>query len=191
MRLLLAMPLVLLASPAYAHPPPIGIGGFWGGLLHPYFVTAHGAAIVALGLLIGQQGWGRGTPIAFILALMAGLGLIWLAVVPRYVNEALLVLAAVSGLLLVLARPLPEPAGIALGALSGIAVGLDSPPEVLSVREANLMLIGTGLGASLFVVLAIEGASKLTRPWQRIGARVVGSWIAAAATMVLVLTVSR
>ena len=44
---------------------------------------------------------------------------------------------------------------------------------------------------SLFVVLAIEGASKLTRPWQRIGARVVGSWIAAAATMVLVLTVSR
>ena len=103
MRLLLAMALVLLASPAYAHPPPIGIGGFWGGLLHPYFVTAHGAAIVALGLLIGQQGWGRGTPIAFILALMAGLGLIWLAVVPRYVNEALLVLAAVSGLLLVLA----------------------------------------------------------------------------------------
>ena len=191
MRLLLAMALVLLASPAYAHPPPIGIGGFWGGLLHPYFVTAHGAAIVALGLLIGQQGWGRGTPIAFILALMAGLGLIWLAVVPRYVNEALLVLAAVSGLLLVLARPLPEPAGIALGALSGIAVGLDSPPEVLSVREANLMLIGTGLGASLFLVLVIEGASKLTRPWQRIGARIAGSWIVAAAILVLALSFSR
>ena len=191
MKLLLAMMLVLLASPAYAHPPPIGIGGFWGGLLHPYFVTAHAAAIVALGLLVGQQGWGRVTPIAFIGALMAGLGLIALAVVPRYANEALLVLAAICGLLAALAKPLPEPVGIALGVLTGIAVGLDSPPEVLSVREANLMLIGTGLGASLFLVLVIEGASKLAQPWQRIGARIVGSWIAAAAILVLALSLSR
>lgn len=191
MRLVLAIALVLIASPAYAHPPPIGIGGFWGGLLHPYFVTAHVAAIVALGLLVGLQGWGRVTPIAFILALMAGLGLIWLAVVPRYVNEGLLVLAAVYGLLVVLARPLPEPVGIALGVLAGIAVGLDSPPEVLTVREANQMLIGTGLGASLFLVLVIEGASKLTKPWQRIGARIAGSWIAAAAILVLALSFSR
>ena len=53
------------------------------------------------------------------------------------------------------------------------------------------MLIGTGLGASLFLVLAIEGASKLVGPWQRIGARVAGSWIAATAILVLVLSVSR
>ncbi len=191
MRLFLAIAFVLLAGPAYAHPPPIGIGGFWGGLMHPYFVTAHGAAIVALGLLVGQQGWGRVTPIVFIAALMAGLGLIWLAAVPRYINEALLVLAVVCGLLVALARPLPEPVGIVFGVLIGVAVGLDSPPEVLSVREANLMLIGTGLGASLFLVLAVEGASQLVKPWQRIGARVAGSWIAAAAILVLALNFSR
>lgn len=191
MRLLLVIALMLLASPAYAHPPPIGIGGFWGGLLHPYLVTAHAAPIVALGLLVGQQGWGRVTPVAFILALMAGLGLIALALVPRYANEVLLVLAAIIGLLVALARPWPEPVGIALGVLTGVAVGLDSPPEVLSVREANLMLIGTGLGASLFLVLATEGATKLTKPWQRIGARIAGSWIAAAAILVLALSFSR
>lgn len=191
MRLFLAIAFVLLAGPAYAHAPPIGIGGFWGGLLHPYFVSAHGAAIVALGLLVGQQGWGRVTPIVFIAALVAGLGLIWLAVVPRYVNEALLVLAVVCGLLVALARPLPELIGIVFGVLIGVAVGLDSPPEVLSVREANLMLIGTGLGASLFLVLAIEGALQLVKPWQRIGVRVAGSWIAAAAILVLALNVSR
>jgi urease accessory protein len=191
MRLLLVIALMLLASPAYAHPPPIGIGGFWGGLLHPYLVTAHAAAIVALGLLVGQQGWGRVTPVAFILALMAGLGLIALALVPPYANEALLVLAAIIGLLVALPRPWPEPVGIALGVLTGVAVGLDSPPEVLSVREANLMLIGTGLGASLFLVLVTEGATKLTKPWQRIGARIAGSWIAAAAILVLALSFSR
>ena len=49
----------------------------------------------------------------------------------------LLALAAISGLLVALARSLPEPVGIALGVLIGIAVGLDSPPEVLSVREAG------------------------------------------------------
>lgn len=191
MRLFLAIAFVLLAGPAYAHPPPVGIGGFWGGLLHPYFVSAHGAAIVALGLLVGQQGWGRVTPIVFIAALVAGLGLIWLAVVPRYVNEALLVLAVVCGLLVAFARPLPELIGIVFGVLIGVVVGLDSPPEVLSVREANLMLIGTGLGASLFLVLAIEGALQLVKPWQRIGVRVAGSWIAAAAILVLALNVSR
>ena len=80
---------------------------------------------------------------------------------------ALVVLAAVSGLLLVLARPLPEPAGIALGALSGIAVGLDSPPEVLSVREA---------GATTYL--------NFGRNWTRgfavtISRRIVGSFEAA------------
>jgi urease accessory protein len=191
MKLLIATALVLLASPAYAHPPPIGISGFWGGLLHPYFVPVHAAVIVALGLLVGQQGWGRITPIAFILALVAGLGLIWLAVVPRYANEALLVLAALIGVLTAWARPLPEPVGIALGAVAGIVVGLDSPPEVISIREANLMLIGTWLGGSLFLVLATEGASKMTNPWQRIGARIAGSWIAATAILVLALSVNR
>jgi urease accessory protein len=191
MRPLIALGFVLLAGPAYAHPPPIGIGGFWGGLLHPYFVPAHGAVVVALGLLIGQQGWGRVTPVAFILALVAGLALIWLAVVPRYANEALLALAALTGLLTAWGRPLPELVGIGLGALAGIVVGLDSPPEVLSVREANLMLIGTWLGGSLFLVLAAEGGSMLVKSWQRIGARVAGSWIAAAAILVLALNFSR
>ena len=185
MRLLVAMLFVSLASPAYAHSPPIGLAGFWGGLLHPYFVTAHAAAIIALGLLVGQQGWGRVTPIAFIAALVTGLGLIALAVVPRHADAALLIVAAICGLAVAWSKPPPEPVGIALGVLTGMAVGLDSPPEVLSVREANLMLIGTGLGASLFLVLASEAASRLGKPWQRIGARVLGSWIAAVAILVL------
>ena len=62
-------------------------------------------------------------------------------------------------------------------------------------RPALIVLVTAlalvGLGASLFLVLVIEGASKLTQRWQRIGARVVGSWIAAAAILVLALAFSR
>lgn len=37
-RALLAAAFALMAGPAFAHPPPLGISGFLGGLLHPLFV---------------------------------------------------------------------------------------------------------------------------------------------------------
>src|SRR5258708_36995165 len=37
-----------------------GVTGFFGGFLHALVVPSHVLAIVALALLIGQQGWGRG-----------------------------------------------------------------------------------------------------------------------------------
>jgi urease accessory protein len=73
----------------------------------------------------------------------------------------------------------------------GLAIGLDSPPEVVSVREANWMLIGTGFGATVALILVVEVASRLKRPMLRIGTRILGSWIAASAILVLALGVAR
>jgi hypothetical protein len=56
------------------------------------------------------------------------------------------------------------------------------------VREAHLMLIGTALGGIVLMVVIVEIATRLTHPWQRIAARVLGSWIAASAILVLALT---
>ena len=189
MRALVALALMLVAEPALAHPPPLGIPGFFGGLLHPLFAPAHLLALLGLGLLTGQQApaWGRAVPGAFIIVLLAGLGVLTLGVVPRGIDLAVLLLAAATGVLAALARPLPEWAGGVLAALTGLAVALDSPPEVISVREANLMLIGTGFGGTILLVLAVEGASRLTRGWARIAARILGSWIAACAILVLAL----
>ena len=75
---------MLAAQPALAHPPPLGIGGFAGGLLHPLFVPAHLLAVLALGLLIGQQAaWARMAAFCFIAGLAVGLGAMTLGVVPR------------------------------------------------------------------------------------------------------------
>lgn len=184
---------VVAAGPALAHPPPLGFTGFAGGVLHPYFVPAHLLAITGLGILIGQQApqWGRAVPTGFVAALVVGFGFLMLAFVPRYAGEAVLMAALIAGVLAAWQRSLPEPVGCALATAIGLAVALDSPPWSISVTEANLMLLGTGLGAAVLLLAVSFCASRLTRPWNRIGLRVLGSWIAASAVLVLALQFAR
>ena len=183
---------MLSVQPALAHPPPLGIGGFPGGLIHPLFVPAHAMAVVALGLLIGQQAaWTRLAVASFIVGTAAGLAVMTLGVVPMWMNELVLGGALIAGLLVALARPVPETLGCVLTALLGFCIALDSPPEAVSLSEANLMLVGTGLGAALLLIAAIAIASWPKADWARIAARIIGSWIAASAILVLVLRFAR
>jgi urease accessory protein len=188
-RLAIAAALALLpAAPALAHPPPLGIGGFWGGLLHPLFVPAHALAVLALGLLVGQQtAWGRMPVVAFILGLAVGLGVMTLGVVPRLMNEVVLTCALIAGLSVALARPIFEALGSAFAVVVGFCIALDSPPEAISLTEANLMLAGTGLGGASLLVVVAAVASRLQANWARVATRVLGSWIAASAILVLAL----
>jgi urease accessory protein len=189
--LLAAAAFVLSAQAAFAHPPPLGIGGFPGGLMHSLFVPAHAMAVLALGLLIGQQAWSRMAALSFVLGLAAGLGVMTLGVVPSWMNELVLGGALIAGLLAALTRPVPEMLGCILAVLLGFCIALDSPPEAISLTEANLMLIGTGLGATALLIAAIAIASRLKAGWARIAARIVGSWIAASAILVLALRLVR
>lgn len=173
------------ATPALAHGSVAG-GGFLGGLLHPFFVPEHFLALIALGLLIGQQEHGRSQVVTmFAVGLMAGLAAIALAAGPSSANHVLVAVAGVAGLWTSAARPLPQIAGWPLAAVAGAAIGLDSPPEVASLFAANLMLVGTGLGALACVVAVAALVARLRRDWQRIGVRVAGSWAAAAAILVM------
>ncbi len=190
MRLLVLIAVVLAttATSAMAHPPPLGIGGIFGGVLHPLFVPAHLLAIVGLGLLVGQQAeWARPAPFAFIATLAAGLGVMTFGFVPSLMGEAVLLLGFALGALVAWGRTLPEAVGIALGSAIGFAIALDSPPEVLSVREANFMLIGTGFGGTILLIVVVEAASRLRGGWRSVAARILGSWIAASAILVLAL----
>jgi urease accessory protein len=160
---------------------------FLAGLLHPLLVPAHVLAIAALGLLIGQQGWGRSVAMAYIVAVLLGLGAIALAYVPALAEEGLLGATAAAGLLVALAWPLPWAIGVTLAAAIGLLLGLGSPPEVISLSTANLTLLGTALGATVMLAVFSQGASRLRHGWQRVGARILGSWIAASAILVLAL----
>jgi hydrogenase/urease accessory protein HupE len=164
-----------------------------GGLLHPLAVPAHAVALLALGLLIGQQRAGRRRAplLAFIAGLGAGLVAITFAVEATSAADVLLAAAAVTGLLVALARPMPALACAPLAVVTGTALGLDSPPEVIAISAATVMLIGTGLGACLALAVIAVCTSRLTREWQRIGVRILGSWLAASAILVLALRFAR
>jgi urease accessory protein len=181
------------AGAAAAHPVYPGAGGFFGGVLHPLLVPVHLMAIVALGLLIGGQAprWRRAVPAVYVLALTAGLVAIASAYVPTRAEEVLLSLTAVAGVFVAWARPLPQALGGMLAAGVGLALALDSPPEALSLREAYLALLGTALAAAGLLVAIAALASRLRRHWLRIGVRILGSWIAASAILVLALRLVR
>ena len=164
---------------------------FFAGLFHPLVVPAHVAAIVALALLIGQQNWSRPVPMAYAVAVLLGLGAIAMAYVPKLTEERLLAFAAITGLLVALSRPVPQELGVLLAAAVGISLALDSPPEALPLMDANLTLVGTALGTVLLLLVLLQGTSRLRHQWQRIGVRIVGSWIAATAILVLALRLVR
>jgi urease accessory protein len=154
-------------------------------------VPMHVMAVLVLGLLIGQQRWSPAVIVVYAAAMLVGLGAIALAYVPRLAEEGLLVASALAGLALALGRPLPDSIGAALAAAIGLSLALDSPPEALSLHEANRALAATAAGA-IFAVWAIAQLSaRLRQHWQRIGARIAGSWIAASAILVLALRLVR
>jgi hydrogenase/urease accessory protein HupE len=163
------------------------MSGLIGGLLHPFAVPAHVLALVAIGLLIGRQSERLIPLAAFVAGLAAGLGALALAFAATSAANILLAATILSALLVALAYQVPALMSVPLVATAGIALGLDSPPEAISIAAAVAMLIGTGIGGGLAVAAIAAGASYLTRPWQQIGVRILGSWTAASAIMVLAL----
>jgi hypothetical protein len=74
-----------------------------------------------------------------------------------------------------------------LAFVSGAALGLDSPPQSIFLREAVAMLIGTACGDIAMLAIVALAASAIARLWQGVVLRVAGSWTAAIAILVLAL----
>lgn len=124
-------------------------------------------AMVALGLIAGQHA--RQTPrvilAIFAAGLLAGSALIALALREATAPIALLVLAAVAGLL--------------------VAIALNAPPQAVTIPQAVASQAGTAVAALVVLCLAIIAAMKTEHGWQQIAIRIAGSWIAASAILVL------
>jgi len=185
--------LALTATPALAHDLVPGVSGLTGGLLHPLLVPAHLMALAALGLFLGQQPrrTSAGLLAVFTASLIIGVIAIVSAVSPVYQGDVVLAVAAIAGLLVALARPITALLSLSLIAIAGIVLMLDSVPHEMSMQTTFLALVGTVIAASIMITLVAEAGRALTRDWQRIGVRIVGSWIAASAILVLALRLAR
>ena len=166
--------------------------GFLNGFLHPLLVPSHALSLLAFGLMTGQQPSRIFLAALFPVALIGGILLIIYAVFPiDLVPLVLLASGACAGLLTALAQPLPRIIPALILIAGGLALIIDSVPSVVSKLDTLLALAGTVLTATLTLGLAAYLASILTRDWQRIGVRIVGSWTAASALLVLALMIAR
>jgi hydrogenase/urease accessory protein HupE len=167
------------------------LSGFLAGLINPLVVTAHLAALLGLGLMVGQQMRRGATLIAFALGLAAGLAALASATGETPANTVLLAAMAVTGLAVASGWPVPPAAGMPVALVVGVCVGLDSPPRFLSIQAANAALVGTAAGAVVLVGLIAAITARLGRGWPGIGVRVLGSWVTASAILALALRLAR
>jgi urease accessory protein len=181
-----------MALPASAHDVA-GVGGFSGALLHPLLVPGHVLAIVALGLLASQQKppHSRSLVLLFMLALMAGIALIALAFAAEDPDRVVLALAALAGIAVAIAQPLPVLVTGPLVCIAAIAIMLDSVPQEISMVATFLALMGTCIAAEVMMAAVAAMALRLRHGWSAIAVRVVGSWIAASAILVLALRLTQ
>ena len=59
------------------------------------------------------------------------------------------------------------------------------------MRATVLALAGTMITAAVTLILVAAITADRTRDWQRIGIRILGSWIAASAILVLALRLTQ
>lgn len=170
-----------------------GARTFQDGLLHPLLVPAHALAVLGTGLLIGQQArrWRWPAPASYVAGLGVGFAAMMQAFSPTVAAEVLLAATATSAALVALARPVPELLGYALALATGVALALNSSPGGISVREANVVVLGTFCGAVILLLAVARLTTAARRPLHKIGVRILGSWIAASAILVLALRLAR
>ena len=160
--------------------------------LTQFFLPTHLLATIALGLLLGQSA--RHLPVHVALfALGLAVGSLLIASAIRETPSALILLvsAAVAGFIVVLTWAPPSAVTGAFTFITGGAIALNSPPQALTISAAIGEQIGIAIATLATVSLVAFIAMRATRPWQRIGVRVVGSWITASAILVLALRLAR
>ena len=157
-----------------------------------FFAPSHLLAIVAIALLTGQQVLRLIVPIAALaIGLALGSLLVAAAIRENPIALALLITAAIAAGLAILNRPLPSWAVAALALPIGTALAFNAPPQEYTVGAAIASQLSFALAAILTFAVATRIVAQARLPWQRVGVRIVASWIAASAILVLALRLAR
>ena len=103
-------------------------------------------------------------------------------------DRLLLLCGALAAGAVALAWALPPAVNLGLAGLIGLATGLASAPSGVQGRAYVAMLAGTVIASLVLPGWVVAIVSEIERAWLRIAVRVLGSWLAAAALLVLSLT---
>ncbi len=186
-----------LVGPAWSHGGAAPVSPFGAGARALAGEPACVLALLALALLVAQQGWprARAAVLAGAAALAAAALLAAFGIAGDFTLE-LLTLTLACGGLVAWARPLPSSVHAALGASVAAAAMLVSMPAQtadLSFRLvwlAGVVIAAIGLsGNALLLLQALVGRTRGRIKTMLV--RVAGSWLATAAVLVLALEWTR
>lgn len=169
-RLLLALGLTVLASPAFAHLPPGEYGSFAAGLTHPLFGLDHVLAMVAVGLwasLIGGKALWI-VPCAFVVTMLAGFGVALLDLSLPMVEPMIMASTIVLGLIVAVALRLPAVICAAIVAVFALFHGYAHGAE-LGDAGALRFALGFGLATALLHAVGIGLGLIVGRPGTALG----------------------
>jgi urease accessory protein len=181
---------ILVPLCAHAHSPIKGVMPFYGGVMHPFIVPAHVMAMMALGLFMGRQPQDHSGRLMLSLFAPMVLGVAltgWMG--DPDTDIPLLVATCVVAVAVAWGRPWPSALAMAAIGSSALLVGLGSAPDGITGNARWLHLAGCCLGVMVGASAMYIVVEHVQRPWQHIAMRVVCSWIAASALLVLALTV--
>ena len=182
--------LLIISQPLLAHSPINGIGNFYNGFLHPFFIPSHIMLILANAVFLGQYGVKNiQTPLYFfVFSTMFGL-IFSLFSSDIKIETFILFLSTIIGLIVALNYKKSILLYIMLSLLSGFMLGIDSTQEKLILRDKIIALIGSFISIALLFSSVIVLSDYLNKKkWQQIAIRIFGSWIGAISIMVLALS---
>jgi urease accessory protein len=199
----IALSLGLLPALGHAHATSESINHFYAGLLHPLITPEHVLAIIALGLLAGQQRAANNQSVAWTLVFALGLALgallAWWVGDSQTLQQSLVSLPTLTllnlgsillfSLLIAVARPLPSLLMYPLAGASGFMHGVANGIEITADTHIYLFIPGLAAGTLVAALYCMALADFASRPrpyqWPRIALRVAGSWIAAIGILML------
>ncbi|MES9942996.1 MAG: HupE/UreJ family protein [Candidatus Thiodiazotropha sp. 6PLUC7] len=185
---------ILLVTPnlAFAHSSVHGLNSFINGLLHPLFVPSHLLLLIALGLYLGQQESNNNLNTLKIFLTSSVVGVAASAYATGCeVDIILLGETLIIGLLVATKPSLTQHWHLFFGASAGFILGLDSVHDTVAGVDKLISLLGSLVGLSMLLLQPMAFADYFKKhSWQKVGIRVLGSWVAASALLVFALTVS-
>lgn len=181
--------LITSVSPAWAHISSGGIVDSYSGLLHPFTEPLHIITIIGLGFLLSQQGKSI-PPIGWVTYCIAALvGLIASSLgLSLSINILLYLLSILLGILVAAKPALSRMVCVLFSLIVGFLLGMDSVSATPGIGKLVITIFSTTTGLGIALLMVIGWGDYFTRDWQKIGIRVIGSWIAAIALLLFTLS---
>lgn len=173
--------IIQLFAPPILHLVNPRFGDFYAGMLHVMTSLDHILPVIAIGLLVGQRGPApaRKTLVAFTLALFSGA---WIGHIfgdmklMEYTNIGSFIL---FGLLVALNLRISDFWILIISVIFGLTHGFTNGTAITETMVPLTFITGVGLAGFLVMSILAGLVLSLTRNWERIAVRVLGSWIAA------------